>query len=517
MAYLIGQLLVPLAIAAVFGGGLAGWSWHCIRNRDKRAARDAERERLRNELLTYVGYTAPVDTGIHLGVAEHDALQIRVDAANDQITALKRDLAAREDACNEHTSRIAQLEMALASAQAALPDEGADADRVAALETALREAEARAADVDRRAALLEADLDAATAPAQPGVDVTAMRWRIQELESQVARHDADAGIARIAAPVEATAARPDLDDALNRERWQSRYLNARVKYLESLANAPATQSAPQPLAAVAAPLDEEADNRRRWRQRYLEARVAWLEGRARDHAAARDGFVGEIAARDERLRALEAQTGAPLAAEGALAALQQRAAELEGALAAARSETAHAARRVAELEAGRAVELEQRPEPQSSASGSDPEVGRLRWQSRYLDSRVRYLEQSIATTPPPVAPQQKVTPRDDSFAPLAPVGAEVRPAGLPAARDGAPDDLRMIAGINPRIESTLNSLGVYHFDQIAAWTPANIDWLERYLAFKGRIGREDWVAQARALAAGEEAAGKRRYLEGEPV
>ena len=351
-----------------------------------------------------------------------------------------------------------------------------------------------------------------------------MRWRIRELEAQVARHDAGASIARIAAPMEATpvetpARRADLDDALNRERWQSRYLSARVKYLEGLANTSPPQ-APQPLAVVAAPVVEEADNRRRWRQRYLEARVAWLEGRARDHATARAGFAGEISARDERLRVLEAQTSAPLADDGQMAALRQRAAELEGALAAARSETTHASHRVAELEAAlvglrqRIGELEQRPAPQPAA---DPEVGRLKWESRYLGSRVRYLEQAIATTPAPVAPQQRIAPRDDSFAPLAPVGAEVRPAGLPAARDGAPDDLRMVAGIGPRVESTLNSLGIYHFDQIAGWTPANIDWLERYLAFKGRIGREDWVAQARALATGDDARGKRRYLEGEPV
>ncbi|KAF0175161.1 MAG: hypothetical protein FD160_3194 [Caulobacteraceae bacterium] len=75
----------------------------------------------------------------------------------------------------------------------------------------------------------------------------------------------------------------------------------------------------------------------------------------------------------------------------------------------------------------------------------------------------------------------------------------------------------MIAGVGPRIESTLNSLGVYHFDQIAQWTPANIDWIERYLAFKGRIGREKWIEQAKALARGEETEGRRRYLEGEHV
>ena len=48
----------------------------------------------------------------------------------------------------------------------------------------------------------------------------------------------------------------------------------------------------------------------------------------------------------------------------------------------------------------------------------------------------------------------------------------------------------------------LNDLGVYHFDQIAGWTKTEIDWVDDYLSFSGRIERDDWVAQAKALAAG---------------
>lgn len=532
MAYLIGQLLVPLAIAAIFGGGLAGWSWHCIAHRDKWAARDAERDRLRNELLTYVGHVP--GEGIQIGSAELEALHVRFDAANDQIAALQRDIAAREEACKEHHSRIAELEMALAGAKASAPDHNAAIDRVASLETALREAEARAADLDRRAAQLETDLDAATAPAAsagPGVDVAAIRWRMHQLESQIAGYQSRENIAQIAAPAPAPA--PDLEDQVNRQKWQARYLTARVQYLEDLHNTKAATPAPAPVVA-APPVDEEADNRRRWRQRYLEARVAWLEGRARDHAGIRDALMSDVATRDEQIRMLHAQP-ATVVDDSRVVPLQQRAAELEGALASSQSETAHATRRVAELEAervrhttriaeheaerskhlARIAELEARPPAPEPTE--DPEVGRLRWQSRYLDNRVRYLEQTIAAAPP-VAPQQPpAAPRDDSFAPLAPAGAEIRPAALPAPRDGARDDLRMITGISPKTESTLNSLGIYHFDQVAAWTPANIDWIERYLAFKGRVGREDWVAQAKALAAGGDAAGRRRYAEGEPV
>lgn len=79
-----------------------------------------------------------------------------------------------------------------------------------------------------------------------------------------------------------------------------------------------------------------------------------------------------------------------------------------------------------------------------------------------------------------------------------------KPKGLEAARGGKADDLKKISGVGPKIEGILNSLGIFHFDQIAAWTPAEVDWVDGYLKFKGRIGREDWIAQAEILAEGGE-------------
>ena len=75
-----------------------------------------------------------------------------------------------------------------------------------------------------------------------------------------------------------------------------------------------------------------------------------------------------------------------------------------------------------------------------------------------------------------------------------------RPPEQPAPRDENPDDLKQIKGIGQKSESALHALGIFHFDQIAAWTPANIAWLESRIALKGRIGREQWVEQASLLA-----------------
>jgi predicted flap endonuclease-1-like 5' DNA nuclease len=74
------------------------------------------------------------------------------------------------------------------------------------------------------------------------------------------------------------------------------------------------------------------------------------------------------------------------------------------------------------------------------------------------------------------------------------------PQGLPAP-EGEPDDLKQISGIGPGIEKILHELGIYHFRQIAEFTPANVAWVNQRLRFKGRIEREDWIGQARRLAA----------------
>ena len=79
-----------------------------------------------------------------------------------------------------------------------------------------------------------------------------------------------------------------------------------------------------------------------------------------------------------------------------------------------------------------------------------------------------------------------------------------RPLGLAAARGGKPDDLKRIKGIGKQNEARLHGLGVWHFFQIAAWTPENVKWIGSFLAFPGRIDREEWIKQAKDLAAGRE-------------
>ena len=75
-----------------------------------------------------------------------------------------------------------------------------------------------------------------------------------------------------------------------------------------------------------------------------------------------------------------------------------------------------------------------------------------------------------------------------------------RPAGI--EKPVAVDDLQLISGVGPKIEGILHSLGIYTFAQVASWKKAEREWVDGYLSFHGRIEREDWVKQAKALAKG---------------
>jgi large subunit ribosomal protein L21 len=69
------------------------------------------------------------------------------------------------------------------------------------------------------------------------------------------------------------------------------------------------------------------------------------------------------------------------------------------------------------------------------------------------------------------------------------------------ATDGA-DDLSDISGVGPVIVKKLAAEGITTFAQVAAWSEADVEAIEEKLSFKGRVGREDWIAQAKELVKG---------------
>ena len=134
-------------------------------------------------------------------------------------------------------------------------------------------------------------------------------------------------------------------------------------------------------------------------------------------------------------------------------------------------------------------------------------------------------DSTVTRIPPPVTPAPKLEPVKPTIdvaepvaftAPVA-VAEPVAPAGdrpSIAAAIGAPDDLELIKGVGPKLGALLISLGVTRFDQIAAWTAADVAEVDRYLGnFSGRITRDSWIEQAKFLATGDTAAFTAKYGE----
>lgn len=119
----------------------------------------------------------------------------------------------------------------------------------------------------------------------------------------------------------------------------------------------------------------------------------------------------------------------------------------------------------------------------------------------YVEPVPVYIEAAPAELPPPeprAEPKVEAEPEPEPRQGL----PAMRPLTLPGPRNGVPDNLQRIRGIGQKNEELLNSLGVYHFGQIAAWTPAEARWIASHLAFPERVERDDWVGQAIVLATG---------------
>lgn len=77
-----------------------------------------------------------------------------------------------------------------------------------------------------------------------------------------------------------------------------------------------------------------------------------------------------------------------------------------------------------------------------------------------------------------------------------------KPAATPVrGRKAAlkPEDLKRISGIGPKLEQVLNGRGIQRYADIAAWSDADVERVDAELGFDGRIRRDDWVGQAKAL------------------
>ncbi|HVK81360.1 MAG TPA: hypothetical protein VM915_12185 [Verrucomicrobiae bacterium] len=308
---------------------------------------------------------------------------------------------------------------------------------------------------------------------------------MERLRGMVARHEEERAreVEVIAEPVE-----PLIDEeTLALHSWRLRYFEQRVKYLENRAAEAPVAPATQPLAATVVE-EEPAPPITEWRARDAEARADYLEQQVR-------ALTATVEVAPERAEPTS-EEAAPFAANADVdILLRWRLLYLERRVAYLQADAAHAA----EFAAMSPPEPELEPELQPEfEAGPDPD--RWKWRARYLEARLRHLEQRPQVVVQTIAAPIAAEAEEEPASPPAPSTTPRKPPVLAAARNGAPDDFTLIDSVSALQQSTLNAIGVFHFDQIAAWAPEHVAWIDRYFRLRGRISQEEWVEQATELA-----------------
>lgn len=101
------------------------------------------------------------------------------------------------------------------------------------------------------------------------------------------------------------------------------------------------------------------------------------------------------------------------------------------------------------------------------------------------DRQISELKNKHSAQKPAKAPQSEAQPQAVS--------------AISQSKSTQDDDLTRIKGVGKVLNGKLNELGIRSFEQIASFTRADIDRVNEQLSFKGRIEREEWVQQAKAL------------------
>ncbi|NNF66997.1 MAG: hypothetical protein HKM98_05765, partial [Gammaproteobacteria bacterium] len=143
----------------------------------------------------------------------------------------------------------------------------------------------------------------------------------------------------------------------------------------------------------------------------------------------------------------------------------------------------------ADEDANETATPEQRPEP---AEQSDSTASA---ESTAAPTATATPSPSLPEQPSGSSQRQQKLPMPDS-SPAA-TSKDYAPTWLLTEPRGNKDNLQAIYGIGPKLESQLNSLGIFHFEQIANFKSNDILWVARHLkSFPGRIVRDQWIQQA---------------------
>ena len=159
---------------------------------------------------------------------------------------------------------------------------------------------------------------------------------------------------------------------------------------------------------------------------------------------------------------------------------------------------------------------ERKPEPKATEKTSEPKAAETASEPKAVEKKpepkakaeVIPLVASKAKEPEKAAPKPAAVPK--------PKAAKARAEAVPAtimpedfrapkaiSRPAQPDDLKRLSGVGPKLEQTLNSLGVWTYAQVAAWAPEEIAYVEDMTGLDGAVATNKWLSQAASLAKGE--------------
>lgn len=415
---------------------LAGWAYAAQRA----APVDAKLRRDREALVRDLARLAAGEAIAHDDAAasiEIDALRRQLEVRNSRIVELESLLGQARERADEHAAQLAQLQRGLSDQR----EENAEIERLRALVAGHEEERAR-------------EVEVIAEPVEPLID----------------------------------------EETLALQSWRLRYFEQRVKYLEGRAAAEQIEALLPPAAEALEGGQEPGPPVLEWRARDAEARAHYLEQQVR-------ALTSVVEGGPESVTGAPAEEPAPFAANADVdILLRWRLLYLERRVAYLQADAA----RSAELAAVSAPEPEPAPTPEpqpAAALEAGPDPDRWKWRARYLEARLRHLEARppqvvVQTIAAPVAVEADEVPAS----PPVPTTTPRKPPVLTAARNGAPDDFTLIENVSALQQSTLNAIGVFHFDQIAAWAPEHVAWIDRYFRLRGRITQEEWVEQAAELA-----------------
>jgi NADH-quinone oxidoreductase subunit E len=145
-------------------------------------------------------------------------------------------------------------------------------------------------------------------------------------------------------------------------------------------------------------------------------------------------------------------------------------------------------------------------QPQAEPKGNVVPLRPVQEAGTHVPVKSPVAKAPVTKAPVAKAPVRKpvtAKPVDTKLDTVKPKVAASKPVTRAEAAPTSGDDLKKIPGIGPRLEKVLNDRGIVRFDDIAALSKAALKKLDGELGLEGRVIRDDWAGQAKALSGGK--------------